>query len=461
MSLQGIGAAQVVSVPVPVNPLTVDRTVYVSTLGSDSNPGTQTLPFLTPARADAERQKYSTLNAKFRVILVGAGPYDFPALGFSACGANGNYIWMGDTSTIVLTGTATGDMVANVLPTSATGGVNAHREQWLRMTSGACADCVFQIIQNAANSFTVANMRARTSNGAIVAGDTWEVIVPTTVARVSTSTPINNWLGMSVNVPVSAVALFPRHWFYNIRFASTDASPVRAYGSQIGFSMCQFTTGANFYDSVVVGGLSIDQTLVSIISARLFVLLGAGFVVVTSGTFVIAAEAQVAGVISWTVTAPFLGPLSAFTWAGGRAGAATSINLGCAFGFQGAGQYQVISATITVSGQNSVFRGGSSTIDCQVVAGNCFRASLKGFVAFQNVAPIGGTTDPAGVAVDTTSGGVCLFQNVLPVATGGTPGSDLRTTNVPIAANAVLGAPNTSVANAADALIGETLARVA
>ena len=72
----------------------------------------------------------------------------------------------------------------------------------------------------------------------------------------------------------------------------------------------------------------------------------------------------------------------------------------------------------------------------------------------------GGTTDAAGYGVDVRGGGRAYFNNVTPTLTGGTAGSDLRTTATAVAANAALGASPSTV-DALGSPYGEVLARVA
>jgi hypothetical protein len=447
----------------PVNPLLAALVLYVdSATGSDSNPGTQTLPFATLARAWRERQQYSELRASLRVQLIGAGPYDLPPMGFSACSGLGSFIIAGDSAaeTVLATGTATGDFALNVLPTSALV-ANVGRDDFLRITSGNCNGAVFQINENGVASVTVANVRARTTNGAVANGDTFQIVRPGTVIRVTTATlatsvnpnSIANWQGAATGTSVQVA----RHWFYNVRFTTTDASQLRTFGAQIGFTMVRCENGVLLSNSQVTCGFMPRSADFGIVSAKLDLLLGAGLSV-TAGLFFFQSCVLV-GVFSYAGSSASILD-TAVTWGGGRGGVAITYLTRSVMNTIGAGQDILLSATLNVSAGGMVRPGTTGTFRFAVTVGSCVRVQLDGFVAFGSPSPTGGTTDAAGFAVDVRSGGKCLFQNVQPNFTGGTAGNDLRTTNV-TAANAALAANGTPIGNAADALLGEVLARVA
>ena len=465
-ALHGIGAQAPGIYLKPCPALTVNVTVYVdSATGSDSNDGLATTSaFRTLARAWLERQLYGELRATFRVQLIGAGPYDMPAMGFSACGADGSFVLCGDTAaeTIVATGTATGDFAGNVLPTSATGGTNNLRDEFLRVLSGNCAQCVFQINENAANSITVAQVRGRTQNGVIVNGDTWQVVRPGTQLRivnsslVAAATPniISGWNGQSVGTSTPTA----KHWLYNLRLTTTDASQIKTLGAAVGFVMVRAEAGIFCLNSTLVLGTVVRSTDFGIASANLNLLFGAGLVV--SGGLFFLQSCFVVGVFTYAGSSASLAD-AVIIWGGGRGGVALSLQLRSQINTIGAGQDILLNATITVSGANSAVRmGATGTIRIAVTVGNCFRAIYGGVIQFGAPSPTGGTTDAAGFAFDVRGGGQVFFQNVLPAITGGTAGADLRTTNV-TAANAVLAANGTPVGNAADVLLGEVIARVA
>lgn len=448
--------------PFPVNPLYTALVLYVSTAGSDSNPGTLALPFRTLQRAWDERQKYSELRAPLRVQLIGAGPYDLPPMGFSACSGLGSFVIAGDTAaeTVLATGTATGDFAGNVLPTSALV-ANVGRDDFMRITSGNCSGVIFQVNENGAASVTVANVRGRTTNGAVANGDTFQLVRPGTVIRVTTATlatsvnpnSITSWLGAVTGTSVQTA----RHWFYNVRFTTTDASQLRTFGAQIGFAMVRVENGVLLTNSEITCGFMPRSADFGIVSAKLDILIGAGLSV-PGGLFFLQ-SCVIVGVYSFAgSSAAILG--GTLTWGGGRQGVAATYQQGCALNTIGAGQDILINATITVSTAGLFGPGATGTVRFAVTVGSCVRCVREGTAVFSTPSPTGGTTDAAGFAVDVRGGGRCLFQNVLPAFTGGTAGADLRTTNV-TAANAVLAANGTPAGNAADVLINEVIARVA
>jgi hypothetical protein len=448
----------------PVNPLLTNLVLYVdSATGSDLNPGTQAQPFATLQRAWNERQAYAELRATLRIQLIGAGPYDMPAMGASTCSEAGSFTICGDAAaqTVVATGTATGDFAANVLPTSATGGVNNCRDEFLRMLTGNCAQAVFQINENAANSITVSNVRARTTNGAIANGDTWQVVRPGTQIRITLSAlstaavphVIANWTGSSVGSSTPTA----KHWLYNVRLTTTDGSQLKVLGAQFGLAMVRAEAGVFFIGSQIIGGTAVRSTEFGIVSANRDLLFGAGLVV-SAGLF-FWQSCTAFGVFTYGGSAGSLGD-TAIIWGGGR-GVALSVQLRSQVNTIGAGQDILLNGTITVSGSNAALRMGvTGTIRCAVTAGSCFRARMGGLIAFQSGGPTGGTIDAAGFGFDARGGGVIFFENVQPAVTGGTLNQDLRTTNQ-TAANVALAVNNTAVGDAADALLGEVLARVA
>jgi len=446
----------------PVNPLLIDLVLYVdSATGSDSNPGTQALPFATLARAWSERQSYSELRAPLRVQLIGAGPYDMPAMGASVCSEDGSFTICGDSAaeTIIATGTATGDFAANVLPTSALA-VNIARDEFLRMTSGNCVDAVFQVNENAANSITVSNVRARTTNGAIANGDTWQVIRPGTQLRITLSSlvtaPVPHVIGSWIGATSGSSLPNPLHWLYNVRVITTDASALRAFGAQLGLAMVRLENGALFFNSQIVCGVVNRSTQFGIASVNRDLLFGAG-AVVSAGLWFFQSCA-ISGVFTYAGSSGSFSDC-VIIWGGGRAAAGTTLQLRTALNTIGGGQDILINATITVSAGGLFRPGATGTVRFALTAGSCVRVTLDGCAVFGSPSPTGGTTDAAAYAVDVRGGGKCFFQNVLPNFAG-VAGNDLRTTNV-TAANAVLAANGTPAGNAADALLGEVLARVA
>lgn len=442
--------------------------LYVdSALGNDDNTGAIDSPFRTLARAWYQRLQYLELRVVLRINLLGAGPYDMPPMGASECAANGYLIIKGDAAarTVVATGTATGDFTSNTLPTSALV-ANAGRDDFLRMTSGACAGAIFQINENAVNSVTVSNRRARNRLGAIVNGDTFEIVRPGTQIRVTLGTAsaevphqITDWKGLTQG-PFGEVV--PKHTFFDVRFVTSDASSLRVFGSEVGFVMCRIERGIFANASKIVGGFVarsriLDAAQPNALDDRFY---GAGFVAAVAGALTYT-NSLLEGIVSWATVGLNNFGMTAFVWGGGRAGGNTFLSTGAEMEAFGAEQDNLINANVELAGALSYLRvlSGSGIWRAALTSGTVLRARLLATITIEQ-AFTGGTTDAGGYGVSVQGGGRCLYRNVTPALTGGTAGSDIRTTNVAVAANAVLNANNVAVGNAADALLGEVLARV-
>ena len=460
MAFDGYGAR------VPAAALTRPRTVYVdsATGNDDTGKGTQASPWATLMRAWIERCQYLELRANFTIQLIGVGPYvlDFP-MGASECAAGGRLLILGDPAAYVIndSGTATGDMVNFVIPTNASiAGNNYH---FLRFTSGNCAGAYFQTVETLANSIEVANNAARTALGAIVNGDTWQVITPGTVIDVqafpSSGTDafqaISDWGGELFG---EGFASQPLHWFRGIAFQG--AGFLRVQRSVVGFALCRLSNAFQVVSSgEVFCGLATEQTqLPGSNGLRMY---GAGLVAQSSFSTL---QAFLRGILSTSSSTSF-GGKSNFFWYGGRmgnAGGTVGVSLGANLeGFGGPAENRILMATLNVSGASTVNVGGLGRWRSVVTVGSCLRLMTQGLALIQAAIWTGGTSDAAGYGVDVRSGGRCLFRNNTPALTGGTAGSDLRTTNVAVAANAALNANGTAVGNATDALLGEMLSRVA
>lgn len=451
---------------VPATALTRQRIVYVNSATGNDNTGqgTQSSPWATLRRAWIERMQYLELRAPFVVQLQGVGPYvmDFP-IGASQCSPEGRFIVIGDPLAgvnILQSGTATGDMVNFVIPTSAI--VGLHPYSWVRFTSGNCSGCMFQLQENGANSITVANNSGRTTNGAIANGDAWQLVEPVTQIQIVGAAPgpevnpgsINNWTGTFSGT--GTLTIQACHWFYGIRF--TGPGVLRTQSGSVGLGFCRVESSAVHQNVQLQCGMLAEQTgIPGAESNRLF---GAGAIFNAGCNYV---SADVTGVISSSSTSSY-GGQTRFVWAGGRIGnpVVNSVfisGMTTFENFSATSAQQLLLATIDVQGPGPVLRA-SGTWRSSVTLGSCIRPT-RGALVIVDATWTGGTTDAAGYGVDVRSGGRCLFRNQTPQLTGGTAGSDLRTTNVPVAAVAALNANGNAVGNATDALLGEVLARVA
>lgn len=439
-----------------------------SVTGNDDNPGTAALPYRTLARAWYQRLQYLELRVVLTIQLHGVGPYDMPPMGASECAANGWLVIKGDQAaeTVVASGTFTGDIAGQVLPTSATGGTNNLRDEFLRVTSGPLAGALFQITENAANSITIANKRARSVAAVpIVNGDAWQCVRPGTQIRITLNnsfgphaqTPhvISNWRGVTRGNNGEPL---PKHQFFDVRFITSDNSGFSILDSQVGLTMCRCERGVGVRNSLLVTGMMFRSDILGYGAAGQNCLpYGAGLVALTAGSIAVATDAQITGVLSWLVTFSVLA--GAFTWLGGRAGSGLFLFAGAGAEDFGTDQDNLVNATISISSR-SLLRTIGGPWRAAVTAGSVVRVDTQGYFECR-IAFTGGTTDAAGYGCDVRSGGRALYKNVTPALTGGTAGSDLRTTNVAVAANAALNANGNAVGNATDALLGEVLARVA
>ena len=449
----------------PTSALTRARTVYVDSVnGNDyTGDGSQSRPWATLERAWVERCQYLELRAPFVVQLIGVGPYqlDFP-IGSSDCSPDGRFIVLGDPLAgvqVVASGTATGDMSSFVIPTSAI--VGSHLFSWVRITSGNCAGCLFQIVDNAANSITVANQVPRTTNGAIANGDTWEIVQPITEVSIANAPAsglvpnpgsLNNWQGTFAG---QSTILQPTHILYGLRITGPGTLRFASGSYAIGF--CRVAATFVTSQAQIQYGMFNEQSRVpGAASSRLFAA-GAIFEGLSCNHL---NSSEALGIISiGTSTSSSNGSGSRLTWNGGRlAGSNVFFSAGASLeSFTASNARYILGRTVTLQG-GTLNQAGSWF--SAVTSGSCLRVS-RGSQAVITGAWTGGTTDAAGYGVDVRGGGRCLFINQTPQLTGGTAGSDLRTTNVAVAANAALNANGNAVGNATDALLGEVLARVA
>src|SRR6266545_2339280 len=445
----------------PITALTYPRTVYVNSVtGNDAGSGTLALPWKTLARAWAERQHYLVLRAKFTVQLLGVGPYDLSPMQGSACEDDGFFVVLGDptVNVVLATGTATGDLVGNVLPTSALA-VNVGKNEFLRFTTGFYATAVFQVNENAANSVTIANRQTRGEQATPIGnGDAFQIVRPGTVIRISggfsDAPPIENLTGITRDaVDLQSV----RHVFYGVHFvAAVVGSRPSLAAAALAFGFCRLDTGLIVSaQSIVQGGqLRAEVIGLPVTPAGRNLVYGAGLVNTTQSLSM--SGGQLNGVVSSTTTISFLdNGFAFFNWVGGSAAQVNVFNgRVTASDF---GDY-LIQGRVRISNAGAVMLVQFGTWRFVLTSGSCFVVQNGGYLevgsAFSAANPSGGTTDVNGYGVDVRGGGRVLYRNVTPALTGGTAGSDLRTTNVPIAPNAALNANGASVAIAADSLLG-------
>ena len=436
-------------------PLLVDTIIYVNSVAGNDTTGTGLIgaPFQTLSRAWVERQKYGELRARLTIQLLGAGPYSVSApLSASACGGGGFLIIAGDTAaeTSHATGTFTGDFGGSntTIGTSAGLGSDTHKNRWVRITSGACVGAEFPILENTDTSITAASKRFRTLMSAVANGDSFKIFTPGTVIAGLT---FESWIGGT-----NPISFDTRHIFHRINFSASVAPNY----SQVIFASCKMTvlnSIGSYIGSAIINAITVFGTAAN---ANLYRSAG----LIATATIGLFNQSYAYGIFS-TDGALNVGSASAIEHIGGRIGASTvSANGGYFLSSTGslavANRYDG-SFTVEYNGQ-AFFSSGPALIKFVVTSGSCLIAQRGGRIHYQVASPpaTGGTSDVNGYGAEVR-GGVILFANVNPALTGGTSGKDLKTTNNNGVANSTITAAGNTAAVAADALLGEALARVA
>jgi hypothetical protein len=454
----------------PLPALTAPRTVHVdSATGSDiSGRGTLARPWATFERAEFEHQQYCQLRAKFTIQLHGVGPYELTSLGGGECIDDGFFVVAGDPNEeiVLASGSATGDMIVNVLPTTALA-VNGFHDEFLRIKTGFYAGALFQINENAANSITVSNATLRAQFiDPFVNGDGFEIVRPGTQIRCSGgfagSPEVQNLVGMRFDPALNQQTV--RHVFWSLHFiAATPLSQPLVQRAQIAFGFCRLDTGMSARGPNIIQGGQLTPGIVGVpvTPAGQYLVYGAGMVITTVPFAMVGGELN--GIVTSIAGLSFLDQgFGLFNWAGGHVGLLSVFN---------ARVTGIDFADYLVNGRCRIANAGAvvlvqfGTWRFVLTVGSCFVVQNGGYLeigsAFSPASLLsGGTTDAAGYGVDVRGGGRALFRSYTPTLTGGTAGSDLRTSNVAIAANAALNANGTSVAVAGDALFGEVLGRL-
>lgn len=428
-------------------PLTVDRTVYVdSVAGSDTNDGSQAAPFQTLARAWAERQRYGVLRAKFKIQLLGVGPYLVPpVLGFSAADSGGRFVLKGDANADVIhhSGTFSGNFAGNTIGTSAGLGTDTHKHRFVGITSGPLNGAVFCILKHTDNSITACDTYFA-SGFTITAGTTFKIFSPGTVLTATANNRIENWLGGD---PAAAVE-DQRHIV--VRVAINGG--ISVYDSLVTFAASTASGSSSWRGSEMnVGyirdGAAVDEPASAFRSASF---VSASLTIVDSCVEGLFSLSNPSGGMT-------ISNRSTVNFYAGRVEGAVTVN-GMASGFYAiSGRFQ---KTITIEGAASCGWNTYTPIEFAVAAGSCIRVRRGGQLSWSGTAPAGGTTDVNGFGIDCSGGGRVILAHA-PTLTGGTSGKDLRTSNNGGVANSVLSAAGTAAGVAADALLGEVLCRVA
>ena len=442
-------------------PLVADRTVYVhSATGSDANDGSQAAPFKTLMRALAERSKYGTLRAKFQIQLLGVGPYTLDTsttrVANSACDGKGLFMLDGDIAaeTTHYTGTFSGDFLTGTcaINTSAGLGADTYKGRFVRVTSGLCAGAEFPILEHTDTQIIAVSKRFRTI-GAIAAGDTFKVFTPGTVVNGVSAIRINEWWGGDPNTADSIKHVF--RWLLFSTFVGFSRS-------QVVLLSCRLQVPLVISHNSQISSATFDSLQLGASHTNLYRSAGStviGNISMTYGGMLQGAWCHETGSIG-------LSNQAQLELLGGRIGA-VSVSNGAMFRIGTAGTQELAvrcDNTITIDALGDVVFAASNTLTKFVVtAGSCVRVRRLGRLIWQSVGGpevSGGTTDPAGFGIDVSGGGQALLV-VAPTLTGGTASKDLKTTGNGGVANSTLSAAGTAAGVAADALLGEVLARVA
>lgn len=430
----------VVSAPIV---LTSNLTVYVdSAAGNDTNAGTQAAPFKTVQRAFDERGNYIVRNAAFVIQLIGVGPYALPAFASGWLSYDkGCTVIRGDNAavTVYATGTATsGFGSTSVLTTAAGLGVDTHKGRFVRFTSGANVGCIGQICEHTDASITFCALMPF----AVASGDTFEIMTPG--SQLSGTCTISDIRAANV-LGVFAALIF--ELVYMTGTFVLDKATALALA-------CRFA-GTLFLQDAWLASYNLDAAFIGKPKSTY----AAGGIMCASVYCYGASYLQVAFVTSGNVS--FLDTTTAALQYGGRFGGVVTVGPCAVMQFlavNGTAMRFDRSVVVSDGGYAKFTKSTNGLGKFAVTTGDCIRVQTEG-CAYVQTSPTGGTTDAAGFAVNTTGGGKFLTSVAL-AFTGGTAGKDLRTSGNGGVANSVLSAAGTAAGSAADALLGEVLARI-
>lgn len=447
-----------------LSPLTTARTVHIdSAAGSDTTgDGSAAHPWQTIAKGWADRLTYGELRAIYIMQLHGAGPYTMPIAGASVCGDNGFFLVLGDPAVDVTqaTGTFTGDLNTTtfIVGTSAGLGSDTQAGRWLYVTSGLCSGARVLIAANTDTSVTVSYRQFRATLGAIANGDTFTIKEPGTVLNFPAAvsglfTPgTYDWVGGDAQ----GSAIVARHCFANLSFTGSIARFVR---SCVGFCGVKSAAAVQINRSYVQFGVYQNGFIFGVGANSKTDVLSAWGCAFTAGVTVTGGSTVVA--VAYASSSFFIGSASqsdVVVLAGGRF-AAFTLSEGAWCEVLSSTSYVYVTGTVAV-GKGCNLNLNTATWKFAVTSGSCLllKAGAQAYQSFASVS--GGTTDVAGFGVSVLGGGKFWFVNTSPTLTGGTALADLRTTNA-VAPNSVLASNGTAAGTAADAALGEVLARVA
>jgi hypothetical protein len=346
----------------------------------------------------------------------------------------------------IASGTFTGDLVnaTFTIPTSAGLGVDTLKTYFLEITSGNCAGTRTNIVINTDNSISIPERQFRGVLGAIVNGDTFRVFAPGTVITVpafvagQTTPGCYDWIGGTISgvINTGTVRLI-RHIFYNLSLAVTG--PCDFANSTVNFVGVRTTGTASIqiYRSHVSLGFQNDASL----------LLGGAPAInfkYTAYGLSVSSTSQLSsggGSIIWGnhYLGGFVnlgGDVFFMSWGGRFDGGMQIGNSARLEVFSSTVEYFYCTKTITVyqSGNLILSVSGPGKWVFAVTAGSCVvmhKGSYLNYGSFGTAGISGGTTDPAGYALEFQSISQCVVHGGAMALTGGTPGADIKTPLLP------------------------------
>lgn len=428
-------------------PLLVARTIYVNSSTGNDSTGTGAIgaPWQTLARAWADRLFYGELRAKYTINLLGVGPYTMPVLEASACGDGGFLVIQGDPTVDVsiATGSFTGPIVASTMtvPTSAGLGVDTLKAGFLEVTSGASVGCRLSIITNTDASIQVAS---NFGGGFVVANaDTFRVYAPGTAINFPTASSgqpipgVSNWTGSrSFGVAYLSTA---KHFLFNLLLTGAAASIYRSNLGLVGVKSTLTSTFSVLDKSYLwLGGLSNGFVLGVGADSSTGKLMNCGVVSTGTSTLLVGLVSSVFLTAYW-VGSMVIGSFSIgdeVLCHGLRCPNQIAITSG-RFDCLGIGSLRMDKTSGTggcffLQGGAQLKLVGSSPSLFANSSGSCIQVSQHSHVVLDNSGGLltGGTSDATRAAIVLQqAGGRVLFIGAVTL-TGGTPGTDVKTTTL-------------------------------
>jgi hypothetical protein len=374
-----------------------------------------------------------------------------PVMGASVCGNGGYFQVYGDSAVdiAVASGTFTGDLntTTYTLGTSAGLGSNTLKDAFLEITSGTCSGVRSCIVVNTDTSITIPFRAWRTTLGVVANNDTFRVFQPGTVINCPAAAAgamisgCYDWTG-NAEFPLS----YPsggshRHGFYNVQFTGSQLSTRNA---QISFIGVRSALTIHWFDNSRVNAYGPTNGFPWGVGADAITnkLSSYGFVD-TASNILIGNKSVVCGVFciknQVTIGTGVAGEHDVFQQNGGRYEGGIALAGGCFESSGGGNTYTLIQAPLVLSkaAKVSFITGSSVKVVFAVTVGSCLDVSEGSLVTSGGSSGLtGGTTDAAGYGIRMRAGGGRVLLNGVFLLTGGTPGSDVKTSQLGAQPNA-------------------------